>query len=243
MEKAIKNKGAERVVVGILINHPDWIIEVNGLKYKHFFDKAHKLIFYLVHKLIKENYESIDSMSILARAERVVDGAEVLNANGGYEYLEFIRGLTENYTKQDLKKHAEEVITCAYKREQIKQKTDFLRLVQEKQEWTIGNINTWLQEKQFELQTEYTIGTDVRVIGDVFDETWAEIESMRGADGIVGLPSKIPIVNDYFSYRQGELVVLGARAKFGDVILTKLSFFMFKRGGRNRSRKQNSPIL
>lgn len=215
MDKAIKSKNAERIVIGILINHPDWLIETDGLKFKHFFDKTHKTIFHILFILLKENTETIDSFAILARAEKIVDASEILSSSGGYEYLEYIKGLTESYTKQDLTKYTLEIMTCAYKREQAEQKEQFLRLLIERPDWSISDINLWLQESQFSLQTDYSVGNDVRLIGDVFDSTWNEIVSMRGKNGVVGLASKIPLVNKYFSYRKGELVVLGARAKYG----------------------------
>lgn len=215
MEKAIKNKNSERIIIGILINNPDWIIEIGNLKHKHFFDRTHKTIFYIISLLVKENVETIDSLSILSRAEKIIDASSILESSGGYEYIEFIRQLSEEYTKEDLKQHTEMVVTCAYKREQQEQKEEFLKLLITRPDLDISDINQWLQEKQYQLQSEYSSGGDIALIGDVFDKTWANIVENRGKNGLVGLPSKIDIVNRYFTYRKSELVVIGARAKFG----------------------------
>lgn len=215
LETAIKNRNSERIVIGILLNHPEWIAEIGRLKYKHFFDKAHKTIYYIIGLMLRENAKTIDCLALLSRAERIKSASEIIEASGGYEYLEFIRQLAEEYTKEDLNTHADVIMTCAYKREQQTQKEEFLKLLVSKPNWTIGDINQWLHEKQYELQSKYTLGGTIQTIGEVFDKTWNNIVSNRSKDGIVGLASKIPIVNDYFTYRKGELVVIGARAKFG----------------------------
>ena len=212
---AIKNKNSERIVIGILINHPDWVIETKGLRQTQFFDKNHKVVFHIITLLIKENAQTIDSLVILARAEKVKDFSDIIDASGGYEYLEFIRGLAVPYNKNDLFKHVEVIQTCAYKRDQQTQKEEFLRLLHDKPELSIAEVNQWLHENQFALQADYTSGGDIRLIGEVIDEVWAEIVAQRGKDGTFGIPSKIATINDYFTYQRGELVVIGARAKYG----------------------------
>lgn len=215
MEVAIKNKTSERIIIGILLNNPEWIIDNIGLKAEYFFDKTHRWIYFLINKLIQENSPTIDSMTILARAEKFKEATETLEASGGYEYLENMKYLGEEYSRTELKIHAKTVIECAYKREQILQKEEFLHLIKNEEQWEVPQINEWLQTKQFELQTKFSLGTEVGLISDIFDEAWLNIESNRDESGIVGLPSKIPLVNEYFTYRKGELVILGARSKFG----------------------------
>lgn len=209
----IKNKNSERIIVGILINNPEWVIEIGGLKFKHFFDKAHKTIFYIIGLLLRENTETIDSLSILARSERITDALTIIESSGGYEYLESLKVLAQEYSKGDLLLHAEEVMTCAYKRDQQEQKEEFLRLLIQNPTWSISDVNQWLHQNQYELQAGYTLGSDIQLLGDVIDKTWSNIVANRGKNGIVGYPSKIDIANKYFTYRKGELVIFGARAK------------------------------
>jgi len=215
LEIAIKNKTSERIIIGILLNNPNWIIDNVGLRAEYFFDKVHKWIYFLINKLIQENAPTIDSLVILSRAEKFKEAVDIIEGSGGYEYLENIKYLGEDYTRADLKTHAIIVIECAYKREQIKQKEEFLELIKTNEQWTTEDINEWLQTKQFELQTKFSIGSDVSLIKDIFDETWENIENNRSEDGIVGLPSKIPMVNEFFTHRKSELVIIGARAKYG----------------------------
>lgn len=215
MTEIFKSIMSERIVVGILINHPEFIVDLKGLKYKHFYDLTHKTIFYIINKLIDEGFETIDSMSIIARAEKIKDASEIIESSGGFEYLEYIKELVKNYTKEDLHQHINIIKTMSYKREQREQKEEFLRQLESNTNWEIQDINRWLQENQYALQSEYSSMNDARLLGDIFDDVWKEIEENRSKDGIVGLPSKIPKVNDYFTYRKGELVVIGARPKYG----------------------------
>ena len=210
-----KSVMSERIVLGILINNPNNLMDTKGLKFAHIWDKCHSNIFYVIQKLFEEGFSSIDGLSILARAEKGRGATELIEDSGGLEYIEYIKELVKDYTTSDMHKHIEIIIASAYKREQFEQKEKFLTELTNNIDWTVADINNYLQERKFELQSKYSVSGDARLIGDMFDEVWAEIIESRGKDGIVGLPSKIDKVNEYFTYRNGELVILGARAKFG----------------------------
>lgn len=216
IEKAIKNITSERIAIGILLNHPEWVLELNGsIKTDYFFIKAHKMIFHLIVTLLQENANTIDSLAILARAEKIAKATELLAENGGLEYLESLKELAEDYTMEDLELHAEAVTTCSFKRDQEKNLEDLKGLLHSNPDMTISEFDELAEERFQQLMNKYSTSSGMGSIGDVFDEVWHEIEENRQSDGVVGLGSKVPMVNRYFTYENGELIIIGARPKFG----------------------------
>lgn len=216
MDKTIKNITSERIIVGILINHADWIVELNNVvKTDHFFISGHKMIFHIIVTLLGEGAETIDSMAILARAEKVSKGTEVIAENGGLEYLEELKELASQYSLDDLVLHANNVMLCAFKREEVMMLENVMEKIKFDNDMEVSDIDMFVQEAHQTIVAKYTSAKEVKLIGEVFDEIWNEIVGNRVSDGVSGLPSKIPILSKYFTYENGELIIIGARAKFG----------------------------
>lgn len=216
LEKVIKNITAERITVGIVLNHPEWLVELNGLvKTEHFYLKSHKTIFAIIGLLMKDGSKTIDTMSILSRAERISKATEVLEDSGGIEYLEEIKYLAEDYTLDDLKMYAKEVASCSFKREVYTDVDKFQKLLVEHPEWSMEEVEGTFQERHQGIVQKYSSGQAISTLGEVFDNEWQEMEDTRQSNGIVGLPTKFALANEYFTYMPSELVVIGARAKYG----------------------------
>lgn len=216
LEKTIKNINAERIVIGILMNHPDWQIELSGLvKTEYFFLKGHKTLFYIIYSLLKEGMEHIDAMSILARAENINKAVDVLNENGGIEYIEELKYLAEDYSVHDLKRYAQEVATASFKRDALDMQESIKSKIFNNPDMTYNEVIMLLNESQDNLVTKYSTSGGVKFLDDVFDQVWAEVESNWNENGFAGLPTKWELVNRFFTYLNGELIVLGARAKYG----------------------------
>jgi replicative DNA helicase len=62
---------------------------------------------------------------------------------------------------------------------------------------------------------EYTSDEKIQVFGNIIDEIWDSVQSKRNKDGTYGMLSKYKILNDYFTYQDGELTLLFARRKHG----------------------------
>lgn len=79
----------------------------------------------------------------------------------------------------------------------------------------INATNYKLQTDIVKFADNYIVDTDVQIIGDKVDEIWDLILSNRNDAGYSGIPSKYKELNEYFTYKNGELVVVGGRAKAG----------------------------
>jgi replicative DNA helicase len=72
-----------------------------------------------------------------------------------------------------------------------------------------------------ELAEKYVIDEQIKMYGETFDTVWENIKAKRQENGMTGIPSKFEILNKYFTYENGELILIGGRAKSGKSI-----FFM-----------------
>ncbi|WP_336786906.1 DnaB-like helicase C-terminal domain-containing protein [Paenibacillus sp. MMO-177] len=216
MEKAIKNINAERIVVGILLNHPEWLIELNGLvKTEYFWMKGHKMLFYIIFNLLREGVDVIDTMSILARAEKIQKAVDIINENGGVEYIEELKSLSEDYKVDDMKMYAQDIATASFKRDSLAMQESIAKELVGNPDMTYSDVVMMLQEKQVELVNKYSTSGGLKFLDEVFDQVWGEVEANWNEKGYAGLPTKIELVNRFFTYLNGELIVLGARAKYG----------------------------
>lgn len=210
----LSNKIAERNIIGILMRHPDWIMSIKDLRYEYFDDTTNRIIFYTIRKMY-DSYKgsSFEPFILLSsiKDENIVF-EEQIEKSGGVEYLETLKELSEDYTIDDLKQQANIVVTLSYMRDTLEQNNKINDYIRNGEQKTIQKINQFAENKQREVTERYTIQDNYTVIGDVVDDTLEELKK-NVKDGIVGYPSKIGELNEYMTYRKGELVIIGARAK------------------------------
>lgn len=72
-----------------------------------------------------------------------------------------------------------------------------------------------MYDKLDKLTEKYITSDEIKLFNDVEDDLWNQICSRRTDSGIYGIPSKLPIINDYFTYEPTELVLVSGRAKAG----------------------------
>lgn len=196
------------------MRHPDWIMSIKDLRYEYFDDTTNRIIFYTIRKMY-DSYKgsSFEPFILLSsiKDENIVF-EEQIEKSGGVEYLETLKELSEDYTIDDLKQQANIVITLSYMRDTLEQNNKINDYIRNGEQKTIQKINQFAENKQREVTERYTIQDNYTVIGDVVDDTLEELKK-NVKDGIVGYPSKIGELNEYMTYRKGELVIIGARAK------------------------------
>ncbi len=196
------------------MRHPDWIMSIKDLRYEYFDDTTNRIIFYTIRKMY-DSYKgsSFEPFILLSsiKDENIVF-EEQIEKSGGVEYLETLKELSEDYTIDDLKQQANIVITLSYMRDTLEQNNKINDYIRNGEQKTIQKINQFSENKQREVTERYTIQDNYTVIGDVVDDTLEELKK-NVKDGIVGYPSKIGELNEYMTYRKGELVIIGARAK------------------------------
>lgn len=207
------------------MQHPDWIMSVRDLKHEYFYNPTNKIIYLVIKKIYNQYKESsFDPFLLMSsiKNENVAYEEEV-EKSGGIEYLETLKELSEDYTKADLEQQAEIIKTLSYMRDVVDELNRIDRYVQNGEKKSIQDINSFIDEREKKVTNKYTIRDSYSNVGEVVDDTLEQLKK-NVRDGIVGYPSKIDELNKYMTYRNGELAIIGARAK--GVVVVFMSFYV-----------------
>ena len=211
----ISDTMAEAGIIATLIYSPTYILHSDNLKHNHFYNKESSVLYWAINKLIKQGVENIDSFNL----------AETINSNEGIknqfdkyninleEYINLSKAVARN-SIEEYKVLVKRILSLSFKRELHKQIKKFdetcLDVDQDDISELSGNIYSTLNK----LNEQYILNDEIKLIGEVIDDIWDEIQK-RSSTGVVGIKSKIQSLSEYFTYENGELVLLQARMKQG----------------------------
>lgn len=219
---SISDNQAEAGVIATLVYHPDFILHTDYLKPSYFYNVENGCIYWAIQELYKNGIETIDALNI----------TNMLNSNNAVkkkiaqynltDMQEFIN-MSQYACRHTLKEYGllvNNVVTMSFKR-------DLNKVLLEIQTMCFNNdadlnkLNTTVNTKINKLTEKYITSNEIELFGNRIDNIWGEICSRRNENGIYGIPSKFPLLNEYFTYESGELVLLKARMKKG-----KSAFFL-----------------
>ena len=209
---------AENGVVGSVLRNPDMLLNYEGIKYKMFYSKELGLIYKAVYNLRNDaGVQKIDDYSIISYMESNIEYKNLLNKYNERDIRSLISKLKLVGTEDTMEyiRRCELVMTSDYKRKT----SDLLyRLVDDfiKPDYTgVNQINLMINDKLMEHNNGYLQDSDIESMELKIDAAWKEIEDRRNEDTSVGLPSAFETINEFFTYEQGELVLIGGRKKSG----------------------------
>lgn len=216
MADVIYDSAAESGVVATLVHHPDFILQSEHLKPNHFYNKENGCIYWAIQELFKSGIDKIDAFNIdsmLNTNAAVKKKIEKFNVKDMQEFLDICatvsRGTIEEYNLL-----VETVLTCAFKRDL---KNRLVNLTNEcgKQEVPLEKLSNDAYQSLAEVTEQFMASSTVETFGEKVEDLWNDIVDRRTEDGLFGLPSKFPSINNYFTYETTELVLLKARMKMG----------------------------
>lgn len=213
---------AEVGVIGTLIEHPEFCVQISWFKPDYFYHKENKCIYWAIVELSKENIGNIDDFNIIKKIN------ENLGVKGVFDELKIpsIQELLDNYrivARQSLDEYRmliNRVINLAYKRRAYKTSMTFSELCLAENNLNLNDLNLKFHEEMNKLAEKFIINQDIVMVGELMPNVMKEIENQRQG-GIIGIPSKYDFINEYFTYQNSELYVIGGRAKAG-----KSTFFL-----------------
>lgn len=207
---------SESGVIGTLIYHPEFILHTDYLKPGYFYGVENGCIYWSIQELYKEGITNIDAYNIsnkLQSHQGVQKTIEKYNLPAVQEFIELYKE-TARHTLEEYKMLAQNIVTLAFKRDLVK---SLNKLTADcfKADYDLDRLNNVVYDELDKLTQKYITITDIHTLGDEIESIWDEIVSRRTDNGMYGIPSKYVTFGNYFTYENGELVVIQAKYKQG----------------------------
>ena len=213
---------AEAGVIATLIYHPDFLLIDNNLQPRFFYGGENQILFWAISKLVESGVTNIDALNLKnalysnAAVQRKSDAYGLSNIQ---EYIEMAR-LASRATYEEYKLLAETVIAMAFRRELCTLSEDICKECYNLQ-INLDDLNDYVNNGISKVAEKFIFGGDTVQFGEKIDGIWEEICEDRNEDGSVGIPNLIPSLDNYFTYGNGELVLLAGQTGKG-----KSSYFL-----------------
>ena len=211
---------AESGVISTLVYHPEFILHSDYLKAGYFFNQDNGCIYWAISKLYKKGIDNIDAFNIsnmLASNKAVQNTINKYNLPSIQEYIDLCSE-TARHTLEEYKLLAQTVVTLSYKRDLVKSMKEIESFCKDKT-ISLSDLNKKRNDVLTKIDQKYVVSDEIKLLGDEADNLWKEICDRRTDAGFYGIPSKFPILSNWFTYEPSELVVVQAKYKQGKSVL------------------------
>lgn len=208
---------AESGVISTLLQHPEFILHSEYLKPGYFYKRENGCIYWAILELYKAGIDTIDTFNLTTQlnsnkgVKNIIDG---LNIPSIQEFID----LSKNIARETIEEYmilVNQVVTLSYKRDLYKKILAYENMCLDEKQDDLNKLNTYIYDDLNKLAEQYVITENVKLFGEEVDTLWKQICERRNKNGIYGIPSKYPALNNYFSYESGELFLFQARMKRG----------------------------
>ena len=216
MNKELVDIPAEAATIATLIVHPSFLLVDNMLKPKFFYEYDNQCMFWAIESLVASGVENIDALNL----------GNMLNSNNGIkkvmskynitniqQYIETAHYAARS-TYEEYKLVAENVVTCAFRR-YLDQFSKDISKECHNMDISLDDLNDFVNNGIDTIAQKFIFDTDTVIFGEKIDEVWEDICDDRNDDGTFGLPSKIPVLNDYITFGDGELTLVAGETGRG----------------------------
>lgn len=214
----------ENGIVGSILKKPELILSSEYIKQKMFYNEILGILYKTTSELYDDGITEIDDITIITKINESTRYKTVLKDNKITDLRILFDDLrlvgTTNLEEYD--RRCRRLATLDYKRKIYITLTEVCEeIISESNESDINETNLYVQDAVMKLSEQYLLTNDIELIGEQLSEIRKKIDIKNVRGQGAGLPSKFPIINDYFTYENGELIIIGGRAKAG-----KSMFFM-----------------
>ncbi|MBU3186546.1 DnaB-like helicase C-terminal domain-containing protein [Clostridium estertheticum] len=213
-----KDTISETGAIGTILMHPEFIYKSEFLKPNQFYNREFACIYHIVKTLTDKGINEIDNFMIMGEIEGNKAFKGIIN-----EYQDISKDVCawlddlKLVARTDVESYeliSRKITANAFKRDTYIKLREMANAVLESGE-DINATNYKLQTDITNFADNYIVDTDIKTMGEKADDLWDKIKSKRNDAGLSGLPSKFKDLNEYFTYEDSELVVIGGRAKAG----------------------------
>lgn len=211
---------SESGVIGTLIYHPEYILHTDYLKPGYFYGVENGCVYWAIQELYKDGISNIDAYNISNKLQShhgVQRTIEKYNLPAVQEFVDLYKE-TARHTIEEYKMLANNIVTLAFKRDLVKTLNELISNCYNA-EYDLDKLSNVVYDKLDSLTGKYISSADIHTLGDEIEAIWDEIVSRRTDNGMYGIPSKYPAFNEFFTYENGELVVIQAKYKQGKSVI------------------------
>lgn len=207
---------AEVGVIGTLLQTPDMRYLAPYLQADHFDAPENKVLYWAITGLTDSGVKTVDAFNI---SKVIAENPSIQKLWSSIELPPLIE-LLDKYaiaartTEQEYSALVSRLLVTSYRRRAYHLTTKLAQRCLEQDNRSIADLHGELCNRLSDLSEKYMMAQPSMRIGDVIDQEWNSIVQLRNG-AFVGMPSRYPIVNRYFSYRPGELTCIVARPKDG----------------------------
>jgi replicative DNA helicase len=212
---------AESGIVATLIYIPEFVLHSEYLKPEYFFIKENQCIYWAIQSLYKDDkVDKIDTFNLTTKINSnkgVRNIIEKLNINSIQELIDLSKNVARD-TIEEYKLLVNRVVSLSFKRDLYKKLQYFEGKCLDEKEDNLSHLSTLIYNDLNILAEKYITNNEIKTFGEIVDDLWNEICKRRAENGVYGIPSKYPILNEYFTYEPQELILFKARMKKGKSI-------------------------
>lgn len=211
---------SESGVIGTLIYHPEFILHTDYLKPGYFYGVENGCVYWAIQELYKDGISNIDAYNISNKLQShhgVQRTIEKYNLPAVQEFVDLYKE-TARHSIEEYKMLANNIVTLAFKRDLVKTLNELIANCYNT-EFSLDKLSNVVYDKLDNLTGKYIASADIHTLGDEIEAIWDEIVSRRTDNGMYGIPSKYPAFNEYFTYENGEIVVIQAKYKQGKSVI------------------------
>lgn len=212
----LSDNNAESGVIATLIYHPEFILQTDYLHPEYFYANDNACIYWAIQELYKQGIDNIDALNIstmLHSNPRTKKAIEKYNLPSFNEYIDMCKNVARD-SFDEYKLLTDIVVELAFKRDLYKLTNIFERSCFNREK-SLNTLNKEFYDGLGKLTEKYIVCGKVEAFGKKVDSLWDEICNRRTENGLYGIPSKYPLLNEYFTYEPGELILISARMKQG----------------------------
>jgi len=212
---------AESGIIATIIYNPEFILHSETLRPEHFYIKENQCYYWAIWSLyLEDKVEKIDTFNLMTKINSnkgVKNVVDVLNLPSIQEFVELSKEVARD-TVEEYKLLVKRVTSMSFKRDLYKKLQHFSSKVLDVDEDNVGELNSHIYKELNRLSEKYITNDNIKLFGETIEALWKQICDRRTANGIYGLPSKFPSLNEYFTYEPQELILFQARMKKGKSI-------------------------
>lgn len=214
--REISDYKAEAGVISTLVYHPEFILRSPYLHEKYFYNTDNACIYWAIRNLYAKKITKITALNI----EQILDSnpsvkkkLQEYNINNIQEYIDLCFQ-SKRDTVEEYKLLVDRVVSLSFKREMFKTVSRWQRLCQD-ENVSLDDLNIKVYKDLNGLTSKYVTGGEITTLGSKAKSLWESIREKKERGEMYGLPSFFPSLAPFFSYEDGELVVLEARMGTG----------------------------